>query len=206
MKKIFILNLFIFLLSATLAFSQNKILLLNGKTKEVKSYELKGDWLYYIKIDDKKEKNRKLDRYNVFSVTKPDGLEEVIYDPDTAMEGDPSIEQVRRYIKGEQYGMAVYKTTYIKFESELVGFGSGLLTFYGPAVVFVNSLVIGSFNPKHIPPTALIEPEVFNTEEFKAGYNKYARNKKIKDSLIFGGVGFAVGFAFFSLISDAAFD
>ncbi|MFI5218213.1 MAG: hypothetical protein ACHQNT_01905 [Bacteroidia bacterium] len=200
MKKIFALNLFIFLLAATIVFSQNKILLLTGKIKEVKSYELKGDWLYYKKIDDKKETNRKMDRYNVFSVTKPDGLEEVIYDPDTALEGDPSIEQVRRYISGEQYGMTSYKTPWNKVEGAVVGFGSGVLAFYGPAVVFANSMIMGRINPSQIPPTTLIEPEVFNSEEFGAGYKKYARNKKIKDTLIFGGIGFAAGFAFFSII------
>lgn len=200
MKNISLLFIFFLFISSGQIFSQNKILLLNGKTREVKSYEVKGDWLFYKRLDDAKEKTRRIDKYNVFSVTKPNGMEEIVYDPDTALEGDPGVEQVRKYIRGEQYGMAVYNAPWNKFESEVVGLTAGLLTFYGPGLVFINSMTLSRINPGKIPKTALIEPEIFSSEEFKAGYKKYARNRKTKDSLIFGGIGFTIGFTFFALV------
>lgn len=213
MKPACLLLLFLFS-CVTFVKAQNKILLLDGRVKEAKQYELKGDDVFYKRseAEDKSRrfflwktiwpdnKMRKIDKYDVFSVIKPDGLEEVIYDPDTTFEGDPTVDQVRRYIKGEQYAMLNYHAPWTKFESEVVGLGAGIFTFYGPIVVFANSVVLTRFNVNKIPPTTLIEPEVFNSKEFRTGYEKHVRNKKIKDSLIFGTIGFAIGFSWFSLV------
>ena len=200
MNKTIRLILLLLIFLATFSFGQNKIQLLNGKTKDITTYEVKGDWVFYKRADDKKDKTRRLDKFNVFSVIKADGLEEIIYDPDTSFDGDPNVDQVRRYIRGEQYSIAMYKTPWNKIESAAAGFGSGFFSFYGPAGVFINSMVLSRFNPRKIPPTTLVEPEIFNSEEFISGFNKHARNKKIKDSLTFGGIGLAVGFTFFSII------
>lgn len=211
MKPACLLLLFLFS-CVTFVKAQNKILLLDGRVKEAKQYELKGDDVFYKRSDaeDKSRKFflwktiwpdnklRKLYKYDVFSVTKADGAEEVFYDPDP-VDGDPGVPQVRNYIKGEQYGMAVYHKPWNKVGGGIAGFASSIAGYYGPAGVFLYAMVVSRFNPQTIPPTTLIEPEVFNSEEFKTGYTKYARNKKIKDSLIFGGIGFAVGFPIFYL-------
>ena len=193
MKNIFFKFILIFLLSPAFCTAQIKMLMLNGKYKEVKQYEVKGDWIFYKKIDDPKDKMRKMDKFDVFSALHPDSTEEVIYDPDTSLEGDPSIERVRNYIRGEQYGMAVYHKPMNIVGGAAVGGASAFLGYYGPIGVFAYAIVISRFNPK-VPPSNTIEPAVFNSEEFTLGYQKYARNKKIKQSLIWGGIGFTVGF------------
>ncbi|MEP7168801.1 MAG: hypothetical protein ABI855_05475 [Bacteroidota bacterium] len=200
MKKITWKFILFFFLTSNFCNAQIKILFLTGKMKEVKQYEVKGDWVFYKKMNDKKDKLRKMDKFDIFSAINPDGTEEVIYDPDTALEGDPSVERVRNYIKGEQYAKSVYNAPWNKFESEVVGLGSGIFTFYGPAGVFINSLITGQINARKIPYTSSIEPAILYSDDFKVGYKKYARNKKIKDSLIFGGIGFTIGFTFFTLI------
>ncbi|MEO5570737.1 MAG: hypothetical protein ABIT08_14350 [Bacteroidia bacterium] len=200
MNKTVLKFVLFFFLSINFCNAQVKILLLSGKIKEVKQYEVKGDWIFYKKMDDPKDKMRKLDKYDVFSAINPDSTEEIIYDPDTTMEGDPSVDFVRRYIQGEQYGRAVYKKPWNAFEGQIVGAASGILNFYGPIVVFANSIIMGRFNPRTIPPSSTIEPEVFKSEEFRAGYNKYARNKKIKDTLIWGTIGFSASFAFLTIV------
>jgi hypothetical protein len=74
------------------------------------------------------------------------------------------------------------------------------LGFYAPPVVFAYAMAIGRHNPKQMPPSQDIDPEVFNSEAFLNGYQKYARNKKMRQSLIWGGIGFAVGFPVFLAI------
>ena len=159
-----------FFLIANFCNAQVKILFLNGKYKEVKQYEVKGDWIYYKKVNDPKDKMRKLDKFDVFSAINLDSTEEVIYDPDTTMEGDPGVAQVRNYIKGEQYGMTVYHKPLNNIGGFLVGGASGAyLGYYGPIGIFAYSIVMSRFNPK-VPFSDKIEPTVFNSDEFKLGY------------------------------------
>jgi hypothetical protein len=198
MKQTILKLTFFFFLIAAFCDAQIKILLLSGKTKDVKQYEIKGDWIFYKKADDPKEKLRKMDKFDVFSALNANGTEEIIYDPDTSMEGDPSVERVRNYIKGEQFAMANYNKPMNKVGGFLAGAASGIAGYYGPIGVFSYSIILSRFNPK-VPQTTLIEPDVLNSDEFKLGYQKYARNKKIQQSLIFGGIGFSVGFAAFAI-------
>ncbi len=204
MVRRFLLLLIPALICSVYAISQNTILKLNGRTVPALRYELKGDWLYYVKTDDEKEKLRRLDKYDIFSVLKADGTEDVIYDPDTSLDGDPTEMEVRRYIMGEQHAMATYNKPFNRPVGAGVGLTSAFFTgFYAPIGIFTYTLIIGRFDTKDIPYSTMIEPEVFNTEEFRSGYKKYARNKKIKQSLVWGGIGFAVGFpAFFLIFHD----
>src|SRR4051812_21087351 len=129
MKKPSSLFFLIFLGCTSVCFSQIKLLMLNGTYKEVKQYEPKDDILFYKNIDDPKDKTRKLDRYDVFSATNAEGVEDVIYDPDS-LEGDPTVAEVRKYIRGEQYGMAAYHKPMNKVGGLVVGFGCGAAGFY----------------------------------------------------------------------------
>jgi hypothetical protein len=195
--------LFFLMLLGVIAFSvhaQSKILKLNGRTIDIKSYSLKGDWLFYVKQDDVKEKLRKMERFDVFSVLTDDGTEEIIYDPDTVNEGDPTVEQVRRYIMGEWHGMQMYHPPWTKPAGVAAGIGSGFIGFYGPPFIFGYALVAGAIPVKKIPPSDTIDPVVFNSDEFITGYRRFARNKKMRDGLIWGGIAFAVSFPTFYLI------
>lgn len=198
MNKITLKLLLYFFLTSTFCSAQIKMLLLNGKTKDIKQYEIKGEWIFYKKLNDPKDKMRKMDKFNVFSATNPDGSEEIIYDPDTIIEGDPSVEWVRTYIKGEQYGMTHYDKYTNKIVGALVGGGFAYFSYYGPIGVFIYSMGRNIVKPK-IPPSDSIDPAIFNSEQFQLGFRKHVRNKRIKDSLIFGGIGFAVGFAAFAV-------
>ncbi|MCC6385623.1 MAG: hypothetical protein IT241_10760 [Bacteroidia bacterium] len=141
-----------------------------------------------------------MDRYEVFSIQKADGSEEIVYDPDTINEADPNVEQVRRFISGQQYGMDLYHPGWTKIGGTVAGVGSGFIGFYGPPGIFAYVLVAGKINTRKIPESAEIDPVVFNSEEFRLGYKKYTRNKIIRDGLIWGGIGFAVAFPAFYFI------
>jgi|SRR6185436_714915 len=213
MNKIALRFFFFFFLAATFCNGQIKILKLNGKMKDAKQYEVKGEWIFYKTPDSldhrihkfflwnkvwPRNKLKKIDKFDVFSAINPDGTEEIVYDPDTIFEGDPSVEWVRKYIKGEQYGMMHYDKYTNKIAAVLIGGGFAYFSYYGPIGVFIYSMGRNIVKPR-IPYSDSIEPAVFNTEEFQLGYRKYVRNKRIKESLIFGGIGFAVGFAAFAV-------
>jgi hypothetical protein len=194
------------------SFAQGKIIFLNGNEKRFSIAEIKNDILQYTpeSIGKQPPSPRKVDKYDVFSILNDDGTEEIIYKPDTTFNDDPSIEQVREYIKGEKYASLVYNNPANFVTGMQVGFTSGILlpAFYGLAAPIIYPAVLGRFTPKlqtplqyqynpktndfvAIPKDTVIAPEVI-TEYFEAGYGKKARNMKIKSSLIGGAIGFGI--------------
>lgn len=193
---------FIFVLQ-DIASAQYSILLLNGRQKQISKYELRGPDLVYRKPDDKAGKAHKMDRYSVYSVTDSLGKEDLVYNPIDTTE-DLSAERMRIFIKGEQYASKNYKAPFgVKAESFAVGFGAGLLTIYGTPIPFLNAAVLQRFTPPvtHGLPD---EPAEINSIDFQEGFQYKARKRKIEQSLIWGGIGFGIGFASFAIIFPAA--
>ena len=186
--------------SPLLSLAQGKIIYLNGKEKRFETAEVRGEYIVYQPEGSTKEWSRKSDRYNVFSLQRDNGTEEIIYAPDTSEGGDPSVEEVRDYIKGERFAMQVYSKP-LNFGAGLyVGVGSSLAGFYGIPVPLVYSTILGLRNPK-VPKE--LRGENYS-EAFVAGYQKKSRNIKIKKSLLGGGIGFSVGVAWFIILSNNA--
>ena len=170
-------------------FAQGTIIFLNGKEKRFESAEVKGEYLHYSVEGDTMDYKKIVDRFNVFSLKYDSGVEDVLYQPDTAYGEDPSVEEVREYIKGEQYAMKVYRKPMNFITGVGVGMASSAAGFYGIPIPLVYTTVLGRFSPK-VPASA---DGAVQSESFKMGYQKKARNMKIKNSLLGGAVGFAVG-------------
>jgi hypothetical protein len=190
---------FIGLLSVFLiepACGQGKLVFLNGKEKRFVTAEVKGEYIVYQPEGAKEGVTKRADRFNVFSILKDNGTEEIVYSPDTIDDGDPTIAEVREYIKGENHADSVYKKPMNLISGIGVGLASSAAGFYGIPIPIAYSTVIGQFNPK------LPKSEQINnySEAFVAGYQKKARNKKIKSSLLGGVIGFSVGIASLILI------
>jgi hypothetical protein len=168
---------------------QGKIVYLSGKEKRFHAAELKGDFVVY-KTDSISRPHR-ADRYNVFSIQHDNGNEELIYNPDTLVTDDPAISEVREYILGEQFAAKVYRSPAHTAGGIASGMAGSLVGFYGLPAPLVYATVISRFNPK-LPKN---ERTANHSDAFIAGYQKRARNVKIKNSLIGGGIGFAVGVA-----------
>ncbi len=194
------------------SFAQGKIIFLNGNEKRFSVAEVKNDLLQYTPEANGKQtpSPRKVDKYDVFSILNDNGVEEIIYKPDTTYNDDPSVEQVREYIKGQKYAALVYHKPANFVTGMQVGFASGILlpAFYGIAAPIIYPAVLGRFTPKLQTPLqyqfdnktnnfvamtkdSIVTPEVIN-EYFEAGYGKKARNMKIKSSLIGGAIGFGI--------------
>jgi len=178
------------------AVAQGKLVFLNGKEKRFSTAEVKGEYIVYQPEGSSKTWPRKADKYNVFSILKDDGTEEIIYTPDTSDGGDPTIEEVRDYIKGEKHAVEVYRKPMNLIGGIAVGVAGSAAGFYGIPVPLVYTTVLGLFDPK-LPRS---ERDLVNSEAYIAGYKRKAKNMKIKNSLIGGGIGFSVGLAAFIII------
>lgn len=197
-------------------FAQGKLVYLNGKERRFSSAELKGEFIVYK--PEGEQNIRKADKYNVFSIMKDDGTEQVIYEPDTAFKDDPTVAEVRDYIRGEKYAVKAYKKPLNLVVGMEVGFASGLLlpAFYGLAVPVLFPMVYSQFTPKISTPLEYqYDPKTDNfeklpqgsqagekvvSEAFASGYQKKARNLKLKNSLIGGAIGFSVSVTALALI------
>jgi hypothetical protein len=175
-------------------FAQEKMLLINGKTLELRNYNVTDEYILYNKRDDTRSKPRVIEKVDVFSIVKPDGSEHVIY-ADTI--NGLSIAQVKNYIRGEQAAMKFYNRQAHIGESAIVGMASSILIFYSLPAPMFNAVILGRFSPKKMQIPEGYDAPHSSTEEYRIGYEKKARNLKIQQSIKWGYIGLGVGLAGF---------
>lgn len=171
--------------------AQEKMLLINGKTIEIKSHTINDDYIFYNKVSDIRNKSRVAEKIDVFSIQKTDGTEELIFQDDSA--NGLSIEQVRNYIRGEQAAMRFYNEQTHIGESAIVGMASSFLIFYSLPLPMFNAVILGRFSPKKMAIPEGYDKLYSGTEEYMLGYQKKARNLKIQQSIKWGYIGLGVG-------------
>jgi len=199
--SLFLITLTFFGLTG-IAYGQGKIVLLNGSEKRFISAEVKGEDIVYQPEDSKNQKTKTVDRFDVFSIIRDSLGEEIIYNPDTVGDEDPPIDEVRDYIKGQQYATLTYHKPANFVTGLEIGMVSGfaLPVFYGVGVPILYSIGLSQFTPKLKGPLKynyndskmMIEPlptdsavsNIQLTEGFKTGYGKKARNIKFKKTLL----------------------
>lgn len=179
--------------------AQQTMLLMNGKEIIANSHFFEGTRIRYIPFDEKTQKSKYINRYSVFSIKDNTGYENVLYLPDSSY-GDPTIDELRWFIKGEQIAMKYYHKPGIIWSSLGIGAAAGLLSFYGTPVPFLYSTIIGRHNPSiQFPKDEFIEGA--GLEAFNLGYEKKARNIKIRQSLVWGYIGFGVSLSTLIIVS-----
>ncbi len=181
--------------------AQGYLQLINGKQRRFSKAEVKGQFIRYVP-EDKPTIEKKIDRFDIFSVNYDDGKEDVLYNPDTTFVDEPSVEEVRDYIEGERLALKFYHENPKFAASQLYfgfysGFFGSLLGYYGAAVPLVYSMGVDRFGP--VKPEGYMD-EWKETDAFVSGYEKRMRNKKIKNSLIGGAVGFTIGITTLAVI------
>ncbi len=194
MMRLFLSLAFLFVSFTSNA--QDKILLINGKVIEVKSVDVIGNTIAYHTL--KRDKPRKINPERVFSIQHTDGTERIVYVSDPLDPSDFKPEEMRMFIKGEQEANMYHRTIPHEIAAAAIGAGAGLLTIYGLIIPALYSTVAGSFSP-NIERCKVSDPALKNDLSFREGYEKRCRDKKIRNSLIFGFGGFAVGFTAFAI-------
>ncbi len=204
MKAKLLIALLFFCSLSLSGYAQNKILLLNGKTIEVENYTIGDIFITYKKAGDKRSGSRAVDRYDVFSITNLDGTEEILYKPVDTL--DFSIEEAKLFIKGEQAAREYYNSKGASVSSALIGAGSSIMYFYALPVPMLYAVVLGRFNPKKFNLPENYDPSVAESEAFRMGYQKSARNIKIQKSLKWGYIGLGAGLAGWIIYGVSAHD
>ena len=171
--------------------AQEKMLLLNGRTIDIKRHTLNDDYIFYYKSNDLRTKARLTEKIDVFSIQKVDGTEEMIFQDDSA--NGLSIEQVRNYIRGEQAAMRFYKSQTHIGESAILGVASSVLIFYSFPIPMLNAVILGRFSPKKMMIPEGYDAPYSGTEEYLMGYQKKSRNLKIQQSIKWGYIGLGAG-------------
>jgi hypothetical protein len=194
MKYIFSALVFLF---AAAASAQDKIVLINGDVLEVRNVELKDNNISFQSM--KKEKRKKINPYRVFSIQYANGTEEVIFVTDPLDPNDFKPEEMRMFIKGEQEAKIYYHNTGNKIAAAAIGASAGLLTIYGVVVPALYSTIVGSFSP-NVYKHKVSDPLLRENLNFREGYERKCRDRKIRNSLLFGFGGFFIGFAAFAIL------
>ncbi|MEO8087858.1 MAG: hypothetical protein ABI763_13625 [Bacteroidota bacterium] len=193
MNRIF---LSFFFLISTLASAQDRIILINGNVLEVKNVELKDNKVSFQYLN--KEKRKKILPERVFSVQYENGTEQIVFEPDPLDPNDFKPEEMRMFIKGEQDANLYYHNTGNKIISAAVGAGAGLLSIYGLVVPALYSTVVGSFSP-NVQKHKVSDPAMRDNLNYREGYERKCRDRKIRNSLLYGFGGFVVGFTAFAI-------
>jgi len=203
MKELFVLA---FLLFPAFVFGQDKVLMNNGKEKEVTVIKIDEYNIFYHKPNKKREKRFR--KENVFSITYLDGREEIIYSPDTLgflvtdvvePEIDYTVEEMRRYIYGRQDGMAQNGDKARNISLMVGTVGAGLGAFFGPIAPSVYILVLGTTKQRP-DEKSVAHPEFIFDENYLEGYKKSARRKKIIAAAEGGLIGLGVGILYYQTV------
>ena len=190
--------LLFFLISLVPARAQDTLLLINGHKMVVKSVDLKDYTIAYRTLG--KNRLRTIDPYRVFSIVYADGTERVIYERDSLDPVDFSVEQMRMFIRGEQDADRYYKNTTNKVAAFLIGGGASYFTIYGLVIPPLYATIIGSFSPRIEKYQTDIN--LLNVSEYREGYERKARDRKIRNALIGGMAGFVTGFVVLNLANN----
>jgi len=194
MKYFFRIIVFLIAVSAS---AQDKIILINGNVLEVRNVEIKDNTISFQSM--KKEKRKKIDPYRVFSVQYANGKEDVVFVTDPLDPNDFKPEEMRMFIKGEQEAKIYYHNTGNKIAAAVIGASAGMLTIYGIVVPALYSTVVGSFSP-NVYKHEVSDPALRENLNFREGYERKCRDRKIRNSLLFGFGGFFVGFTAFAIL------
>lgn len=155
--------------------------------------------------------SKEISRSLVFSITRPDGNEEVIYTADTLgflIDGDAEREygvaEMRLYIKGRQDGRKH------SFHDVYIGAGTGLISglvftytldmFYAPIAPAICVAVIAGLKNTKPNPNLELDANLLKSDAYMDGYHRSAKGRKILAFTVgaVGGLGIGITTAVFT--------
>jgi len=228
MKTILTFTL-MFILGLEFSTAQDTILYMNGKMALGKVQKTANTTVYFIP-DNKNTKIKKIDIEDLFSINYQNKSMVYYYAQDTAIGNNMNLDEMNTYVMGKNYARVNFKSPNSTLGGIVTG-AAGAFSFWGLALPVTYALIVGSKNPRFEInekmkqeiysnpvidfPTIAIEPglsydakndremkaPIFNEPLFQEGYNRAAKDKKVKNSLKGALVGFTAMIGTFVLIS-----
>lgn len=205
----------IFIFIPLLLFSQEKdidnniekLVLNNGKVYYGEASEINKDYVVFNILKKKhKYKMKIFDMDDIYSIKWKNGITHIYYEPDYTKGFFYSAEQMKYFIKGEQYAINNYKNLPIAFASFI--FSSSLSYIMGNKVSNLTlapafTLTVSLFPIKKINQTAFEENINYNQFTFfNEGYYKIAGRKRERTALVWGFAGTITGVSLWYLIKN----
>ncbi|MFH0894587.1 MAG: hypothetical protein V2A54_09130 [Bacteroidota bacterium] len=172
-------------------YSQQTLLLINGKEKEITSWRANKEQnkVFFIEKNETIEKKVSIDRtYSINKAGKPDTI---LYFRDSLEGNEMTLEQMHLYIMGMQHARKVYKSV----PAFIGGFVSGmigmpLLKFWGTGLPVIYTLFI-SFREPRIKGDEKLNPAISTSPYFIDGYRVMGKRIKVRNALLGGLLGTA---------------
>jgi hypothetical protein len=192
--KLKIILSFILLITSLLAFSQDKLLFLNGKELEGKILEFNK---YQLTFQTLKNKEIAIENYRLFSFSK-NNEDTILYRYDTLEGNFLSEKDMKMFVYGERDAHQTYSS---KFSNKL-GFAFGATAGYfmhkdqnflyisTPLVYTLGTLIF----PTRVKQRKIKDLQYIKEDEYLRGHERVARAKRTQNALLSTLIGLGVGF------------
>lgn len=179
-------------------FSQDRILLLNGR--ELRGY-ITDTAFNYVEFREKSDdkKIQRIEAERIFSFTfENSGTEYIVYEPDTTDPDYFTIHEMRMFMYGENEARMHYKTPYTMAGAVLVGFATGFSPFIPllltPVVPGIYTFLIGTQFIR-INRKAIANKLYLSEETYIYGYEKIGKAKRVQNAIFGSLIGLSGGLA-----------
>lgn len=165
--------------------AQDTLLLINGSVLQGKFREEGEDWVVFEKFrTGKKHKLLAVDFGDIYSLHRKDSAVRIYYVQDTADPQSWTVEQMARYIRGEQLAQQHYRPVVSRIGAFAAGAGGAWLGFAG---LLIPVAYLGGLSM--LTPTANRMPAMPEDEVVIAGFRDEARrirNRSIAKTILPG--------------------
>jgi len=178
------------------------ILLNNGNILVAHVTDTLAGTVFAEKLNSRKHKKLEIDREEVFSIKfGSSGREVVNYIYDTLTGHDLTVAEARAFIQGEQDAQRGFHAVGISIASFAIGVGSGIglgsIFSFGPPFIFAG---IVSYPAIRVRRKSVKDLKIATTDPYLYGYDMTARRKRTLHSIVWSGVGLAVGLVINTII------
>jgi preprotein translocase subunit SecG len=195
------LNIFLFL-AIFQSYSQDKIVLISGKTIEGKVLSVNEDTIKFQQPGKGKVQEGFVESYRVFSIQYAGGKEEVIYKYDSLTVNDRTEEELRNFIAGEQDALRGYKPAFAAVLSFGISGAAAFLmngSFIIIVVPFVTYMAMTLLYKTNIDKNTVRNPQLISNPDYIEGYKRIAKSKKNRNALWGSIIGAGLGYGVYVL-------
>jgi hypothetical protein len=172
----------------------DSILLNSGRYLSVRVVDTSGFAIQIEKLNSKKHRRVEVPRDNIFSIKfGSSGKEVIFYTCDTLLGNEFTVDEVRRFIAGEQDAQRGYRSRGTLAGSFVIGVTAGII---GQVIAIIPPFLYSTLTTPF--PVKIRHKSVRNihnvvSDAYLRGYALTAKHKRTMNSLLWGEIGAAVG-------------